>query len=179
MAMEPEPRTGSSSPQDVEVLISCFDWARFHGFSRRHSSREVFDALDAFYRTSEALIYAAQGCVIKFLGDAGLAFFPGDRADTGVLTLLSLKESVDRWMRSREIDSFLHVNCHYGMVTLGAMGGPETRRLDLIGDNVNLCFALEHKGFTITPQAFRRLGPDTRKRFKKFTPPIVYHLASS
>ena len=29
-------------------------------------------------------------------------------------------------------------------------------------------------GFTLTPQAFRQLNPDTRKLFKKHTPPVTY-----
>ena len=29
-------------------------------------------------------------------------------------------------------------------------------------------------GFAMTPEAFRKLGPETRKLFKKHTPPVVY-----
>lgn len=170
-------RIAAPTPHDIEVLIACFDWARFNAFSHRRENRAVFDALDTFYKLSESVIHPAGGRIVKYLGDAGLAFFPAELADAGVRALLELKAKTDSWMRVQGFDSFLHVNCHFGAVTLGEIGGPETRRLDLIGDNVNLCFALEHKGFTITPQAFRQLSAESRTRFKKYTPPVVYRLA--
>jgi len=177
MTVKSGPAAAAPSPQDIEVLIACFDWARFYAFSRSRDSRAVFDALDGFYKLSEAAIHPAGGRIVKYLGDAGLAFFPSGLADIGVMTMLALKHKADSWMRTQGFDSFLHVNCHFGPVTLGEIGGAETRRLDLIGDNVNICFALEHKGFTITPQAFRCLSAESRKHFKKYTPPIVYRLA--
>jgi class 3 adenylate cyclase len=177
MTAKSGPAAAVPSPQDVEVLIACFDWARFYAFSHRRDSHDVFETLDAFYKLSESVIHPAGGRIVKYLGDAGLAHFPAALADVGVMTMLELKRDADGWMRDQGIDSFLHVNCHFGAVTLGEIGGAETRRLDLIGDNVNLCFALEHKGFAITPQAFRRLSAVSRKHFKKYTPPILYRLA--
>ena len=87
-----------TSASQAEVLIACFDWANFSAFTRQHSSRETFDALDEFYRLSEKLIHSAHGRI--------------------------------------------------------------------------------HKGFTITPQAFRCLSAESRKHFKKYTPPIVYRMSS-
>ena len=168
-----------SHPQQTEVLISCFDWARFSSFSRHRNSAEIFQALDEFYKISERVVHAANGKIIKFIGDAGLAIFPEEFADSGIVTLASLKQEIDQWMKKQGIDSFLHVNCHFGEVTIVEMGGAETRQLDLIGENVNLCFVavLEH-GFTITPQAFRWQAPKVENVSGKYTPPIVYRLSS-
>jgi two-component system sensor histidine kinase ChiS len=163
-----------SSPVESQVLIALFDWARFTAFSRARSSREVFEALDEFYRLSENVIHPRGGRILKYLGDAGLAVFPEVRVDDGVAALHELKETVDAWLREKRYDSSLHVNCHFGEVTLGPIGGPEARSLDAMGENINLCFTMERRGFQVTPQVFRKLGSDARKRFHKYTPPIVY-----
>jgi hypothetical protein len=39
---------------------------------------------------------------------------------------------------------------------------------------VNIAATLKSNDLAITPQLFRRLNPDTRKLFKKHTPPITY-----
>ena len=44
----------------------------------------------------------------------------------------------------------------------------------MIGSAVNVCFLLKGHGFVLTPQAFRALRPESRRRFKKHTPPVVY-----
>jgi hypothetical protein len=47
-----------------------------------------------------------------------------------------------------------------------------------LGEAVNIASMLgrgEHRGrLVISPQVFRKLSPETRKSFRKFTPPIVY-----
>jgi hypothetical protein len=35
-------------------------------------------------------------------------------------------------------------------------------------------FLLKTQGFAITPEVFRKLTPETRKLFKKHTPPVTY-----
>jgi len=50
-----------------------------------------------------------------------------------------------------------------------------------MGDAVNVAATIDRAGrggrMTTSPQAFRQLEPETRKLFKKYTPPIVYMAA--
>ena len=68
------------------------------------------------------------------------------------------------------------VKAHFGTVIAGhyRSGGDGAQRFDIIGENVNVAARLDSHGFAISAEAFRKLGADTRKRFKKHTPPITY-----
>jgi hypothetical protein len=48
----------------------------------------------------------------------------------------------------------------------------------VVGDSVNIAATLDrgrNQGkFIISPQVFRKLRPETRKYFHKFTPPVIY-----
>ena len=50
--------------------------------------------------------------------------------------------------------------------------------VDIFGEAINTAFTVDrrsHRGrLVISPQAFRRLAPETRKRFHRHTPQIVY-----
>jgi class 3 adenylate cyclase len=65
---------------------------------------------------------------------------------------------------------------HFGETAIGPFGG--STELDVMGDSINVAARLgrgEHRGrFIISPQAFRKLKPETRKVFHKHTPPVVY-----
>ncbi|MBV8083184.1 MAG: hypothetical protein JO247_00065 [Chloroflexi bacterium] len=75
-------------------------------------------------------------------------------------------------MKLEGIPSWLHVNAHFGEVTLGPMG--RERRLDVIGQTVNVTATLGSKDFALSQQAFRCLTPEHRRLFHKFTPPVLY-----
>ena len=70
------------------------------------------------------------------------------------------------------IDSALSVNVHFGEVTVGPTGLHGW--LDLIGETVNTCATLGSRTFGISQQAFRRLTPEHRRLFHKFSPPVIY-----
>jgi hypothetical protein len=44
----------------------------------------------------------------------------------------------------------------------------------VIGKAVNTAAALDASGVTLSVAAFRKLGPELRRRFKKHTPPVSY-----
>lgn len=89
------------------------------------------------------------------------------------MALMQLKKDVDAWFRARGVDSGLHVNLHFGEVTMGKLGSID--RLDVIGETVNVAATLPHQGVTLSPQAFRCLSAEHRKAFHKHTPPVTYH----
>src|SRR5262249_21779877 len=121
---------------------------------------------------TEDTIGAAGGLVVKFMGDAALVLFPEDLADQGIMALLDLKARVDAWLQERPIGQSLFVNVHFGEVTLGRMG--RAGNLDAIGETINIAASLGSRGFGLSQQALRRLTPEHRKLFHKFTPPVLY-----
>ncbi len=45
---------------------------------------------------------------------------------------------------------------------------------EFAGDTLNITASLKSNGFSMTPQLFRKLKGNTRKHFKKHTPPVTY-----
>jgi class 3 adenylate cyclase len=71
-------------------------------------------------------------------------------------------------------DIYLNVNIHVGPVIAGEFGPEGDRRFDVIGKSVNIAARLGRRGVTLSPQAFRTLSPEARKKFSKVKPPITY-----
>jgi class 3 adenylate cyclase len=166
-----------SSIQKKKVLIVVFDLINFGSFSRESDSADIFSALDHFYISSKAKIEKNGGKVVKFISDSGLAYFEADDADKGIRTMWELKKDTDIWFSKITAKGGLAVNCHVGEVTMGEITGPHGRQLEILGDAVNTTFTLGKRQFLLSPEAFRSLESETRKIFKKYTPPIVYRLS--
>ena len=115
-------------------------------------------------------VEGAGGRVVKFIGDATLAVFPEDHVDRGVETMLALKQEVDDVFSRAGWPCRLVVKMHFGSVVAGDYAG----RFDVLGKNVNAAAMLDSLGVALSADAFRKLSPETRKRFKKHTPPITY-----
>jgi class 3 adenylate cyclase len=160
------------SPIQANVLVALCDCSRFMQSARGRSSAALFADLNDFYVMTDDAVGAAGGLVVKFMGDAALAVFPEELADQGIMALLDLKGNVDRWLRDRPIGDSLHVNAHFGEVTMGRMG--RAGRLDVIGETVNIAATLGSRGFGLSQQAFRRLSSEHRRLFHRFTPPVLY-----
>jgi class 3 adenylate cyclase len=170
--MHPTFSRALSSPIQANVLVATCDCSRFMQSSKGRASAELFADLNDFYLMTDDAVTAAGGLVVKFMGDAALVVFPEDLADQGIMALLALKASVDRWLQDRPIGQSLYVNAHFGEVTLGKMG--RAGNLDLIGETVNIAATLGSRGFGLSQQAFRCLTPEHRKLFRRFTPPVLY-----
>ena len=92
----------------------------------------------------------------------------------GVLALRELKDAGDAWLDSRKVSCRHVIKAHFGPVFGGMVGTRRVKQFDFFGETVNIAATLRSNGFAITPQVFRKLDPDTRKQFKKHTPPITY-----
>jgi len=161
-----------SNRTEQALLIAFSD---LHGYSR-HASRtpdaEVAETMEQLYQRTEAAVAKAGGRVVKFIGDSAMMVFPEDAVDRGVHALLDLKDDVEQWLATIGWKSNMVVKAHYGTVIAGSYGAQQ--RFDVIGFAVNTAAMLDSRGFALSAQAFRKLAPDTRKRFKKHTPPITY-----
>ena len=159
---------------EVPLLIAFADLLRFAAQSQRTDDVELAETIDAYYELIGAAVEAGGGTVVKFLGDAALITFPDDGVDRGVEALLELKDSVDELMQRRGWACRLAIKAHFGTAVAGPYGAAGNKRYDLIGRAVNIAATLEGSGVTLSVEAFRKLGPGVRARFRKHTPPITY-----
>lgn len=167
---------GASMPDfsEVSLLVAFTSFSRFTAQVDRLADAEVARVMAAYYEMAGSRIHDAGGRVVKFIGDATLAVFPSDEADRAVLGLLALKDAADGLMAEQGWDCRLVVKAHAGPVAAGLFGAGADRRYDVLGKTVNVAARLESNGVALSAEAFRRLGPEVRQRFKKHTPPITY-----
>lgn len=166
-----------SAPVDRELLISFYD---IEGFARQIARATdgigLFSLMSGMATTTVRAIAPTPGHVVKFMGDSAIIIFPKGSADVGVRTLIDLKRELTSYFRGEGYEVGMRFTVHYGTATLGRLlpDGP----IDVYGHSVNTAALLgrgDHASrFIISPQAFRTLEPATRKRFHKYTPPVVY-----
>ena len=159
---------------EVPLLIAFADLTRFFVQSQRVSDLDLADTLDAFYECVAVPVDKAGGRVVKFIGDAALIVFSEDAVDRGVEALLQVKDAVDDLMERRRWDCRLTVKAHFGTTVAGPFGAAGAKRFDVIGKAVNTAATLDGSGVTLSVAAFRKLGPELRRRFRKHTPPVTY-----
>jgi class 3 adenylate cyclase len=158
----------------VQGLVVVSDLTGYAKFAARKSEEELFQLLSAYYELVGDIVDSAGGRVIKFMGDAALMLFAEEDADAGVRAMLRLQEEGGRFLAGRDCPCRHHVRAHFGPVYLGEIGTRRDKRTDIFGTTINTLVLLKAPGSAITPEAFRRLRPETRKLFKKHTPPVTY-----
>ena len=159
---------------ETPLLVAFLDLTRYMAQSRRTPDSEQADTLDAYYECMAKAAKDAGGRMVKFFGDGGLMVFEEKRVDGGVAALLELKDAVDGLMQERGWDCRLTIKAHFGSVVAGPFGIPGAKHYDVIGKAVNTAAALDGNGVTLSVEAFRKLSPELRKRFKKHTASVTY-----
>ena len=164
------PETRSEAP----LLVAFVDLTRFGTQSQRVEDAELAEVLDAYYERVGAAVSEAGGRVVKFVGDGAVIAFAEDRVDRGVEMLLGLKDAIDRFMAQRGWECRLIVKAHFGPAIVGPFGAAGDKCHDVVGKTVNTAATLDSTGVALSAAAFRKLGPELRRRFKKHTPAITY-----
>jgi len=162
------------NPQQINLLIAFADMTNYAKNTTNMTALECFNFIAKFKEITGEIIESNYGKVVKFIGDAALIIFPEKEIDKGVNTLRLYKEKVDSWLKDKGFVSQLIIKAHFGEVAAGSSGIKENKLFDIIGENVNITARIKSNGLTITPQVFRKLNSETRKLFKKHTPPITY-----
>ncbi|KAF0243136.1 MAG: adenylate [Planctomycetota bacterium] len=162
---------GRRNPEQ-ELLIVFADLTRFMAGARGTPDATLADLVDDYYRFAESQVTKSGGRIVKFMGDAFLAVWPGDRAAAAAASLPALKRDADAWWARKGWESRLVVKAHFGRAVAGPFG--ENGRFDVIGNEVNIAATLPARTIAISPEAFRCLGEAERKGWKKHTPQVVY-----
>lgn len=161
-------------PTEVDALVVFTDLTRFARFASGVSVRELFNMLSDYYELIGDIVAESGGQVVKFIGDASLIAYPEENVNRGVRGLLEVQARGDVFWKEKGAACIHQISSHFGTVTCGPIGTRENKKFDLFGATVNTAATLPSHGFAMTPQVFRKLDAETRKLFKKHTPPITY-----
>ncbi len=178
--MSDEPTAGGGAaalPPDCETQtlgVTFFDLSRLSEWSSSAADERVGAFFQSFYALAAEHIEGAGGRIVKFMGDAGLAVFPEESAQEVIFALCAFAEKARSLAGGVGFDAYLNVNVHVGPVLTGSFGVPGAERFDVIGKTVNVAARLGRRGVTLSPQAFRTLSEEGRKRFDKIKPPVTY-----
>lgn len=160
--------------EQQEYFVALFDLTNFGSFYKSNSPQKVLEILQEFSELSVKAIEKFGGRVIKFSNDNGIAAFPADKVDQGVRAMIYLRNEIDQWAQEKIPASRLAMNGHVGPAAIGSLA---SSNLEIVGEAVSMVYSMGKKQFVISPQTFRKLAPETRKEFHKYTPPIVYRLS--
>ena len=127
--------------ESLEAALMYCDLRGFTQMSNRLPSQRVIELLDAYFDCIVPAITAAGGEVLKYMGDAVLAFFLCDDAATACqAALYGAEGALARLDRFSAPDAELHagIALHYGEVSYGNIGSGHRLDFTLIGPDVNL-----------------------------------------
>lgn len=141
-----EGRVRRGELERLEAALLLCDLREFTALSNRLPSERVLQLLDSYFRCVVPAIDQAGGEVIKFMGDAVLAFFHRKEASAacaaalqGALTALG---SLQR-LQTPDCELRAGVALHYGTVSYGNIGYGHRLDFTLIGPDVNLVSRLQ------------------------------------
>lgn len=178
--------------EKLEAALLLCDLRGFTELSNRSSAERVLELLNAYFDQAVPAITRAGGEVIKFMGDAVLAFFElQDAATSCGAALASACEILERLQCSSPGGTRLHagIALHYGQTAYGNIGASQRLDFTLIGPDVNLvsriqgvCSATGHR--LVLSERFARLldpghsTPIGRHRLRGFPEPVMLYVPS-
>jgi len=141
-----EGRVRRGELERLEAALLLCDLRGFTELSNRLPSERVLELLDAYFGCVVPAIDKAGGEVIKFMGDAVLAFFHREDASAACAAALQgAKTALANLQRQQTPDCELRagVALHYGTVSYGNIGYGHRLDFTLIGPDVNLVSRLQ------------------------------------
>lgn len=127
--------------ETLEAALLLCDLRGFTELSNRLPGARVLDLLNAYFDRVIPAITNAGGEVIKFMGDAALAFFHHDSPEASCAAALEgALSALDGLDRLTAPDAELHagIALHYGEVGYGNIGSGQRLDFTVIGPDVNL-----------------------------------------
>jgi adenylate cyclase len=147
-------REGAS--RNIVVLFS--DIRGYTGMSEQLTAQEMVTQLNQYFQRMVSVVFARQGAVDKFIGDAMMAVwgrFRDDPAESelaedaihAVDAALAMRAELTLlnagWRANRQTELAIGIGIHQGEAVVGEIGSEERAELTAIGDSVNLGSRLE------------------------------------
>ncbi|MCC7446370.1 MAG: response regulator [Anaerolineae bacterium] len=134
-----------------EISILFADIRGYTTFTEQTDPERVVELLNEYFTLATDVIFAREGTLDKFLGDAVMAFFnaPEDQADHPyrvVDAALALQSAVEQLNARRGTDVLTFgIGISIGEAVVGNVGTPRAMNYTAIGDSVNLAKRLQEK----------------------------------
>jgi adenylate cyclase len=141
---------GAVRSQDAAVLFA--DIVGFTRLSEGLGPERTMALLREFHARTAAAVFAHQGTVDKYIGDAIMATFGAPRASpadaaNAIRCALAMIDAVAAWNAERasagEAVLAIGIGAHYGPVVAGDMGDERRLEYAVIGDTVNVASRIE------------------------------------
>ena len=163
--------------QEFDALVCFSDFTGFAANAAQFGDQATSEFLTGAFELLYDRVTAADGVVVKYLGDAALILFPPDGADVAVDAMEAATAELQQFAADKGWNTRLVVAVHYGSMFGVKLKGVE--QPDVLGNSVNIAATLANRArrrdaLALSAQAFRKLGPATRKRFHRFREPEVY-----
>ncbi|TIU23524.1 MAG: adenylate/guanylate cyclase domain-containing protein, partial [Mesorhizobium sp.] len=180
--------------ETIEAGLMLCDLRGFTELSNRLPGGRVLELLNAYFDLVVPAITQAGGEVIKFMGDAVLAFFHhGSPAASCAAALQGALSARDGLGRFKPPDAELHagIALHYGEVGYGNIGSGQRLDFTMIGPDVNLVSRIQAvcsatgRSLLMSERFAKLLGPGTaitigRHKLTGFSEPAeLYSVANS
>ena len=167
-----------SKEQDVAIIFT--DIVGFTNLSEKMHPREVMQLLSKYQSLMVDAIFANNGTVDKFIGDAVMANFGtpqshGNDAQNAFDCALEMQRKMVEWNISRRAEGLPEVThrigIHCGSCVVGNVGSEQRLEFAVVGDVVNVASRICDAGktigsdFVISADLFNRL--ETNENFQK------------
>ena len=131
-----------------EVVVLFADLSGFTAMSEKMDPEDVTILMNRLLQSLADAVYAHEGYVDKFIGDAVMALFGAplaheDDPQRAVLTGLAMQEAVSRYNETGEIPLALRVGIHVGEVVAAHLASGGRMQYTVLGDAVNVASRLE------------------------------------
>lgn len=152
---------GGEARKPTRLVIAFTDFSFFKKVAARVSDAEIADTMDDYYRLATGVVEKSKGRVVKFIGDAALIVFPGDKAADALRAIITLRTESDRFMVDRDWECRFSAKVHVGEVIAGDYGPKGSKRFDIMGREVNATAMLngEPVGGILLSDAMRAAVP--------------------
>jgi len=135
---------------EYEVSVLFADLGGFTALAECWPAAEVVRVLNLVFERWAADVFALDGTLDKYIGDAVMAVFgaplrQADHARRAVATALAMRQSLDGFnrLRPQEPELRVRIGINSGRVIAGDIGSPLHRAYTVIGDAVNIASRLE------------------------------------
>ncbi len=167
-----------SKEQDVAIIFT--DIVGFTNLSEKMHPREVMQLLSKYQSLMVDAIFANNGTVDKFIGDAVMANFGtpqshGNDAQNAFDCALEMQRKMVEWNISRRAEGLPEIThrigIHCGSCVVGNVGSKQRLEFAVVGDVVNVASRICDAGktigsdFVISADLFNRL--ETNENFQK------------
>ena len=138
------------APTDLTLVMAFADPTNYAKTCEDRSSRQIFDMMSDYFELTGDIVEGAGGRIVKFMGDAIFAVFPGDDPAKAVQALRELKRQVEAFFRGQGAECALRVKAHLGSATCGPLGTRTHKQFEVLGHEVNATAMLPQGDFVLS-----------------------------